>query len=103
MTTSLSNAQSPRAEEIDAKEERVEATPEESREAFGLIWPSYFADRATAPPCPDIAVDASTLAGTMASVREHEQAGTLTRDLPEVPASLPVLFVHGGKSPLPSA
>ena len=101
MTAPLSDAQRARAEEIDAKEERGEATPEESREAFSLVWPSYFADPATAPPCPDLGLDVATFAGTMASVREHEQAGTLTRGLPDVPSSLPVLFVHGANSPLP--
>ncbi len=101
MTAPLSEAQRARAEEIDAKEERGEATPEESREAFSLVWPSYFADPAAAPPCPDIALDVATLAGTLASVREHEQAGTLTRRLPDVPSSTPVLFVHGAKSPMP--
>jgi proline iminopeptidase len=101
MTAPLSDAQRARAQEIDAKEERGEATPEESREALSLVWPSYFADPAAAPPCPDIALDVAAFAGTMASVREHEQAGTLTRRLPDVPSSTPVLFVHGAKSPLP--
>ena len=101
MMAPLSAAQRARAEEIDAKEVRGEATPEESREAFGLVWPSYFADPATAPECPDIAFDAATFAGTFASVREHENGGTLTRRLPEVPSSIPVLFVHGAESPMP--
>lgn len=101
MTAPLSDAQRARAEELDAKEERGEASPEESREAFGLVWPSYFADPATAPPCPDLAFDVATLAGTFASVREHERAGTLTRSLPDVPSSVPVLFVHGARSPMP--
>ena len=101
MTAPLSDAQRARAQEIDAKEERGEATPEESREALSLVWPSYFADPAAAPPCPEIALDVATFAGTMASVREHEQAGTLTRRLPDVPGSLPVLFVNGAKSPVP--
>jgi pimeloyl-ACP methyl ester carboxylesterase len=78
MTAPLSDAQRARAEEIDAKEERGEATPEESREAFSLVWPSYFADPATAPPAPDLPFDVAAFAGTIASVREHEQAGTLT-------------------------
>jgi len=101
MTAPLSDAQRARAEEIDAKEDRGVATPDESMEGFRLVWPSYFADPAAAPPCPDIALDVATLAGTMASVRKHEQAGTLTRRLPDVPSSIPVLFVHGAKSPLP--
>ena len=101
MTAPLSDAQRARAEELDAKEERGEATAEESREAFSLVWPSYFADPANAPPVPDLAFDAATLAGTFASVREHEQAGTLTRRLPDVPSSIPVLFVHGARSPMP--
>ena len=101
MMAPLSDAQRARAEEIDAKEVRGEATPEESREAFSLVWSSYFADPATAPECPDIAFDAATFAGTFASVREHENGGTLTRRLPDVPSSIPVLFVHGAKSPMP--
>ena len=101
MTAPLSDAQRARAEEIDAKEERGEATPEESREAFSLVWPSYFADPATAPPAPDLSFDVAAFAGTIASVKEHEQAGTLTRRLPDVPSSIPVLFVHGAKSPMP--
>lgn len=101
MTAPLSDAQRARAEEIDAKEERGEATPEESREAFSLVWPSYFADPATAPPPPDLSFDVAAFAGTIASVKDHEQAGTLTRGLPDVPGSLPVLFVHGAKSPMP--
>ena len=101
MTAPLSDAQRARAEEIDAKEERGEATPEESREAFSLVWPSYFADPATAPPAPDLSFDAAAFAGTIASVKEHEQAGTLTRRLPDVSSSIPVLFVHGAKSPMP--
>jgi len=101
MTAPLSDAQRARAEEIDAKEERGEATPEESREAFSLVWPSYFADPATAPPAPDLSFDAAAFAGTIASVKEHEQAGTLTRGLPDVSSSIPVLFVHGAKSPMP--
>ena len=101
MMAPLSDAQRTRAKEIDAKEEAGEATPEESREAFRLVWPSYFADPATAPPCPDLALDVATLAGTFASIREHEQAGTLTHRLPDVPSSVPVLFVHGARSPMP--
>jgi len=101
MTAPLSDAQRERAEEIDAKEERGEATPEESREAFSLVWPSYFADPATAPPAPDLSFDVAAFAGTIASVKEHEQAGTLTRGLPDVSSSIPVLFVHGAKSPMP--
>lgn len=101
MTAPLSDAERARAEEIDAKEERGEATPEESREAFSLVWPSYFADPATAPPAPDLSFDVAAFAGTIASVKEHEQAGTLTRRLPHVPSSIPVLFVHGAKSPMP--
>jgi pimeloyl-ACP methyl ester carboxylesterase len=98
----LSDVERARAEEVDAKEERGEATPEESWETFSLIWPSYFANPATAPPCPDdLAFDGPAFAGTMASVREHEQAGTLVRRLPDVQSSVPVLFIHGGRSPMP--
>jgi len=37
----------------------------------------------------------------MQSIREHEHAGTLERGLPAVPQSLPVLFIHGVRSPMP--
>ena len=101
MEAPLADGQRARVEEIEAKEEAGTATAEESMEAFRLVWPSYFADPSAAPPMPDIELAVPAFAATMASVREHDQAGTLVRGLPAVPAGVPVLFVHGAASPMP--
>jgi pimeloyl-ACP methyl ester carboxylesterase len=87
-------------QEIEVKEAGT-STAEESMEAFRLVWPSYFADPSAAPPMPDIQLAVPAFAATMASVREHDEAGTLVRGLPAVPAGVPVLFVHGAASPMP--
>jgi pimeloyl-ACP methyl ester carboxylesterase len=97
----LSPEQRARVDEIDAKEDRGEATPEESDEGMRLIWPGYFADPAAAPPYPDIEFSADVFVQTLASIRAHDEAGTLGHGLPAVPSSVPVLFVHGAKSPMP--
>ena len=99
MEAPLTDEQRARVAEIEAKEEAGTATAEESMEAFRLVWPSYFADPATAPPMPDIELVVPAFAETMASVREHDEAGTLVRGLPAVPAEIPVLFVHGAAKP----
>lgn len=101
MEAPLTDEQRARVAEIEAKEEAGTATAEESMEAFRLVWPSYFADPATAPPMPDIELVVPAFAETMVSVREHDEAGTLVRGLPAVPAEIPVLFVHGAGSPMP--
>jgi pimeloyl-ACP methyl ester carboxylesterase len=86
-----------RIEEINALEEAGEATVELSLESLRLIWPSYFADPATAPPMPPTGLSPEAHGGLFAD---------LTERLPELEAALPSIgvplgFVHGGASPMP--
>ena len=97
----LTDEERARFEEIEAKEEAGTSTAEESMESLRIVWPSYFADPPTAPPMPDIELVVPAFAGTMASVNAHAEAETLVRELPAVPAEIPVLFVHGAASPMP--
>jgi proline iminopeptidase len=90
-----------RVDEIEEREDRGVATPEESLECMELLWPGYFAEPASAPEPPDLSIEVEVFTSTMRSVREHEQAGTLERGLTAVPPSVPVLFIHGSKSPMP--
>jgi len=97
----LTDEERARFEEIEAREEAGTSTAEESMESLRIVWPSYFADPPTAPPMPDIELVVPAFAGTMASVNAHAEAETLVRELPAVPAEIPVLFVHGAASPMP--
>jgi hypothetical protein len=97
----LSEKDRARVREIEAKEEAGTATPEESLEDFRLVWPSYFADPASAPPMPEMDMAVQPFTATMASIAEHSEAGTLVRGLPAVPPEIPVLFLHGAASPMP--
>jgi pimeloyl-ACP methyl ester carboxylesterase len=54
MTARVAEESRARAAALDEKDMAGEATPEESREAFSLFWPSYFADPAAAPPLPRV-------------------------------------------------
>jgi proline iminopeptidase len=101
MEAPLGEADRARVKEIDAKEEAGTATAEESMESFRLVWPSYFADPPSAPPMPAIDFAVAPFAAKMASAKEHDEAGTLARALPEVPPEIPVLFIHGAASPMP--
>ncbi len=97
----LTDTQRRRSDEIDAREDAGEATPEDSREALAMVWPNYFADPATAPPMPPLEFGTAAYAGTVASVAEHAERGTLVDGLPHVAATIPVLFIHGEDSPMP--
>jgi proline iminopeptidase len=97
----LTDAQRERSAELDAREDAGEATSEDSREALAMVWPNYFADPATAFPMPPLEFGAAGYAGTTASVAEHAERATLVDGLPHVPASIPVVFIHGEASPMP--
>jgi pimeloyl-ACP methyl ester carboxylesterase len=101
MQRGLSDDQLSRMAEIDALEQAGEASEAESLESLRIVWPNYFANPAAAPPMPPMDINLQAHMGIWASVAEHCAAGTLTRGLPFVPASLPVLFVHGALSPMP--
>lgn len=90
-----------RAAEIDARAMRGEATDEESAESLRMFWPAYFADPASAPSAPAIAMSATGYSGALASVIEHLEADTLARELPGL--TIPALLVHGEQDPIPIA
>jgi pimeloyl-ACP methyl ester carboxylesterase len=94
----LSDEQLARLDELDAIDD-AEATEEEALEFLGIIWPNYFFDPSTAPPLPfkNFGIECSN--ETWASMKEHFEAGTLTKGLRKV--KLPVLFVHAINDPLP--
>jgi pimeloyl-ACP methyl ester carboxylesterase len=97
----LTDEERARFQEVEAREEAGTSTAEESMEALRIVWPSYYADPPTAPPMPDIELVVPAFVATMASVNAHAEAETLVRGLTGVPAEIPVLFVHGGASPMP--
>jgi pimeloyl-ACP methyl ester carboxylesterase len=86
-----------RARELDEKDMAGEATPEESREALSLFWPSYFAEPAAAPPMPPVEFSQPANLGLF---------GDLFARLPELESSLPSITVPfgvlvGELSPMP--
>ncbi|HEY2788705.1 MAG TPA: alpha/beta hydrolase [Gaiellales bacterium] len=90
-----------RLDEIDARENAGRASEEESLESLGIVWPNYHADPAAAGPMPPMRLSAEVLVATFASVVDHTDRGTLQAGLPRVPATIPVIFVHGAQSPMP--
>jgi pimeloyl-ACP methyl ester carboxylesterase len=98
MTARVREEDRARATELDEKDTAGEATPEESREAFSLFWPSYFAEPASAPPLPPgIEFFGPANQGLWAD---------LTARLPELESSLPSITVPfgvlvGELSPMP--
>jgi pimeloyl-ACP methyl ester carboxylesterase len=88
-----------RARELDERDTAGEATPEESREAFSLFWPSYFADPANPPPMPRVEFSQPANLGLF---------GDLFARLPALEASLPSITVPfgvvvGELSPMPTS
>lgn len=88
-----------RLAEIEALEERGEATAEHGLESLRLIWPAYFATREAAPPMPEIRLGGPCYLETMESA---------SRELPALEAALPgittpVGFLRGAGSPMPAA
>jgi pimeloyl-ACP methyl ester carboxylesterase len=86
-----------RARVLDEKDTAGEATPEEVRESFSLVWGSYFADPASAPPMPYVEFSQRANQGLWAD---------LVARLPELEASLPAIRIPvgvlvGGRSPMP--
>jgi pimeloyl-ACP methyl ester carboxylesterase len=86
-----------RAQTLDEKDTAGESTPEESREAFSLFWPSYFADPPAAPTMPRVEFSQPANRALWAD---------LTARLPELETSLPSITVPfgvlvGELSPMP--
>jgi len=97
MTARVREEDRERASDLDEKDMAGEATAEESREAFSLFWPSYFADPPSAPPVPYVEFCGPANQGLWAD---------LTNRLPELEKSLPSITVPfgvlvGELSPMP--
>jgi len=93
----LPEADRHRARELEAKDEAGALSAEEDHEAMALMWPSYFADPATAPSMPPVQLSQSANEGLWTD---------LQRRLPELEASLPSITVPlgvvvGQRSPMP--
>jgi len=95
LMSSLSPSDRQRAEELEALETQTEA---ERIESFKMVWPFYFADPQHAPPFPAFRYDQRS-EDTWTSIKEHPQAGTLERALPQM--TVPLVVVHGEMSPIP--
>jgi pimeloyl-ACP methyl ester carboxylesterase len=88
-----------RVGEIEALRRERRATEQDLLERFDLIWPHFFAEPERAPQSPADRIGVGSSTDTNASISEHFDRGTLAKGLPS--ASLPVLFVHGERDPLP--
>jgi len=99
LTQRVPAAEAARAIELDERAIAGEATEEESRESLRLLWPGYFADPASAPAMPDMSISVDCYAGTLASIEDHFNRGTLQRGLPG--SAVPALFLAGRESPIP--
>jgi len=94
----LSEEDRERARALDEKDNAGESTPEEDLEALTLLWPSYFADPATAPPMPPVRLSQHANRTLWADLQAR---------LPELEAALPAITVPvgvvvGEKSPMPT-
>jgi pimeloyl-ACP methyl ester carboxylesterase len=85
------------ARALDEKDTAGTATPEEQREAFSLVWPSYFADPAAAPPMPHVEFAQEASQGLFADL------GVRLPGLESSLASISVPFgvLVGERSPMP--
>jgi pimeloyl-ACP methyl ester carboxylesterase len=86
-----------RARALDEKDTAGEATLEEALEALSIFWSSYYADPATAPSMPHIALSQPANLGLWTDLMAR---------LPELESSLPSITVPvgvlvGGLSPMP--
>lgn len=87
-----------RVAEIDAMQERGEATVEDALEGLRLIWPAYFATREAAPEMPVIRLGGPCYLETTTSATA--ELPCLESRLSEIRA--PVGFLRGAGSPMPA-
>jgi proline iminopeptidase len=86
-----------RATELDERALAGDATAEEADESLRLFWPAYFPNRDSAPAYQHIAMSNDAYAQTYESM-QAELPG-LEQYLRR--CSVPTLFVHGERSPMP--
>jgi len=97
MLARVPEASRDRARALDEKDTAGEATPEEALEALSIFWPSYYADPATAPSMPHMAISQPANLGLWTDLMAR---------LPELESSLPSITVPfgvlvGELSPMP--
>jgi pimeloyl-ACP methyl ester carboxylesterase len=90
--------QAARAEELDARAQSPDGSPDDAVEAFRIMWPGNFASPEKALPMPPTRVSLVCNKETFESIVEHFKAETLARGLGDV--RLPTVFVLGADSPL---
>jgi pimeloyl-ACP methyl ester carboxylesterase len=98
MEARVSEENRARAKALDEKDMAGESTPEESREAFSLFWPSYFADPASAPPVPRVEFCQPANVGLWGDLNAH--LAELETSLPSI--GLPFGVLVGELSPMPT-
>ncbi|HVP01013.1 MAG TPA: alpha/beta hydrolase [Solirubrobacteraceae bacterium] len=86
-----------RAQELDDRAMRGEATSEEVHESLRLYWPAYFASRDRVMPFPAFDFSVEAYSGLWESVTEGLPG--LAEDLPRI--TVPLGFVAGSMSPMP--
>ncbi len=97
MLARIPEASRDRARELDERDTAGTATPAEAHEAFSLVWRSYFADPAAAPPMPHVEFSQPANQGLWADLMGR--LPELESSLPSV--SVPVGVLVGELSPMP--
>jgi pimeloyl-ACP methyl ester carboxylesterase len=93
----LADDSRPRLEQLAAKEEADGLSLDEEVEQLRLLWPSYFADSATAPEMPQVRMAPGSSAGLWGDIVACLPA--LEADLPSI--AVPVGVLMGEGSPIP--
>lgn len=87
-----------RAKELDDRAMRGEGTEADALASFRMVWPAYFADWDSAPPCPDdLRLSVPAYSECFESI--HAELPRLEQSLPSI--SMSVGFVVGAQSPIP--
>jgi pimeloyl-ACP methyl ester carboxylesterase len=94
----LTDASRPRVEELAAKEEAVGLSLDEEMEQLRLLWPSYFADPATAPEMPPVRMSPGSSEGLWGEIVARLPA--LEAGLPSIVTPVGILMGEG--SPMPT-
>jgi proline iminopeptidase len=86
-----------RVEHLERRAMAGEGSEADLSDSLRLLWPAYFADRAAAPPFPEMRFSVEAYAATFASL--HDELPGLAARIAGV--TVPTLFVHGTGSPMP--
>ena len=91
-----------RLDPLVARQAAGDQDPALWEEVMSILWPSYYHDHSMRPvELPRIEPPLAGEPGTLASIAEHFEAGTLARGLPSFAG--PALFLHGDDDPLPAS